>query len=62
MVDSMTISNGLGAVVPVAQRKEWIPSSRNPATPHWGVVFRWFESGFRKLPNKKRHPFGWQTE
>jgi len=24
--------------------KEWIPSSRNPATVHRTVAFRWFES------------------
>ena len=53
-------SNGLAADVPVAHRKEWIPSSRNPATVHWTVAFEWFESV--KIVKKKSHPFGWQKK
>ena len=59
MADSMKPSNGLDAVVPVAQHKEWIPSSRNPATPHRGVAFKWFESVFQN--SKKEKPSIWMA-
>ena len=38
MAEDGRISNGLAAVVPVAQRKELIPSSRNQATVHRTVA------------------------
>ena len=36
----------------------WIPSSRNPATVHWTVAFKWFEPVTANI-KKKDHTFVW---